>query len=59
FSPRELLLQQLSDRMGVSRLLKVPGLATLLGPVQQSVEFLDSFADPNHLYMRCVACNLN
>ncbi|MFT4768651.1 MAG: protease-4 [Glaciecola sp.] len=56
FSSRDLLLQQLSDRMGVSRLLAVPGLELIWGPVQQSVNLLESFADPGHLYMRCVSC---
>ncbi|EED32431.1 signal peptide peptidase SppA, 67K type [gamma proteobacterium NOR5-3] len=56
FSSRDLLLQQLSERMGVSRLLAVPGLALLWGPVQQSVDLLESFADPGHMYMRCMGC---
>ncbi|WOJ96398.1 signal peptide peptidase SppA [Congregibacter brevis] len=62
FSPRELFLQQLSDSMRGTRLLTMPGLvtgiATLLEPVRQSVDFLESFADPGHLYMRCEACRI-
>lgn len=56
FSSRDLFLQQLSERMGVSRLLAVPGLELLWGPVQQSVDLLESFADPAHVYMRCISC---
>ncbi|WP_439102518.1 signal peptide peptidase SppA [Congregibacter sp.] len=63
FSSSELLLQQLSDRMGAGRLIKVPGLAlglgALLEPMRQSVDFVDSFADPGHLYMRCISCELH
>ncbi|MFK8042069.1 signal peptide peptidase SppA [Congregibacter sp.] len=62
FSPRELFLQQLSDSMKGSHLLTMPGfvtgMATLLEPVRQSVDFLESFADPGHVYMRCEACQI-
>ncbi|MDP5054112.1 MAG: signal peptide peptidase SppA [Congregibacter sp.] len=59
FSPRELFLQQISDRIGAGRLLALPGLKHLLGPVQQSVDFLESFVDPGHYYMRCLVCELD
>lgn len=63
FSSSELLLQQLSDRMGAGRLMTMPGLVSgfsaLLEPVRQSVDMVDSFADPGHLYMRCFSCDLN
>ncbi|EAQ96215.2 signal peptide peptidase SppA [Congregibacter litoralis] len=62
FSSSELLLQQLSDRMGAGRLMTMPGLASglsaLLEPVRRSVDMVDSFADPGHLYMRCFSCDL-
>lgn len=61
FSPQELFLQQLSDRMGATLLLQVPGFSLLsqllVGPLQQSVDLLESFADPGNLYMRCMACS--
>jgi protease-4 len=62
YSPREMLLQELSDNLGLSsklglgRSLPASGLAHWFVPLRQGVELLDSFVDPGHLYMRCVVC---
>jgi protease-4 len=58
FSPRQLLLQQLSDSLGVdlAQVLPTAALQRWLGPVRESVDLLESFSDPAHLYMRCLAC---
>lgn len=61
FSPQELFLQQLSDRMGARLLSQVPGFELLsqrlVDPLRQSVDALESFTDPGNLYMRCMACS--
>lgn len=40
----------------VGRALPAGSLGMLLLPLRQSVELLESFADPGHLYMRCMVC---
>jgi protease-4 len=59
-SPRELLLQQLSKRLGA-----LPGwqstqvrttLLQLLRPVREAARELSILQDPAHLYTRCITC---
>lgn len=58
FDSRQIFLQQLSDLMGAVN----PGLALRgalepwLTQYRQPLELLDSLSDPQHLYMRCLAC---
>ncbi|MEM1403286.1 MAG: signal peptide peptidase SppA [Pseudomonadota bacterium] len=60
FSPRDLLLQRLSDTLGagvMSRLgLDAVALTAWLEPVTSTVELVEGFKDPRHMYMRCLAC---
>jgi protease-4 len=60
FSPRQLLLQQVSDSLGVdvTALLPQALLQRWFGPLRQSLNLLDSLDDPRHVYMRCLACEL-
>jgi protease-4 len=59
-SPRELLLQQLSERVGNLPALANHGVNTALGsvmrPVQVAARELSLLQDPAHLYTRCLAC---
>ncbi|TXS92140.1 signal peptide peptidase SppA [Parahaliea maris] len=59
-SPRELLLQQLSERaspMGLEALVpRTASLERLLAPLQEAADLIVSLRDPAHLYMRCLAC---
>lgn len=65
FSPRDMLLQQLTETLK-SDSQPTPGISLLsswipeswLRPVVASKELLDSFTDPQHLYMRCFVCEL-
>jgi protease-4 len=59
-SPRELLLQQLADRVGSMRLWTpsavTASLEALLAPVADAAAELASLKDPRHIYVRCLAC---
>lgn len=59
-SPRELLLQQLADRVGSLGLWTPPAItasvAALLAPVTDAAAELASLKDPRHIYVRCLAC---
>lgn len=59
-SPRDLLLQQLTRRAGLTggaaSATHSAAVDLLLQPVDQAVRLLDSLKDPGNLYMRCVAC---
>jgi protease-4 len=61
-SPRDLFLQQLSERVG--SMGQWPRSATsvvldrLLAPVARAVGELEMLQDPRHLYMRCVPCGV-
>ena len=59
-SPRELLLQQLADRVGSLGLWTPPAitasLEVLLAPVADAAAELASLKDPRHIYVRCLAC---
>ena len=68
-SPRQLLLQQLSDNFAVRALLGsaalrdsktattlAAALSELAEPLVNQLEFLSSFEDPSDLYMRCMEC---
>ena len=59
FDSRQLLLQQISDMLGVggSQRPFMGALARWLVPVSQPLGFIESLADPRHLYMRCLACD--
>lgn len=76
FSPRQLLLQQISDSLGVDVTMLLPrsvqksvqrsvkkSLQQSLsqrwfGPLSKSLDLMNSFDDPRHVYMRCLACEL-
>ncbi|MEQ8516071.1 MAG: hypothetical protein RIC38_10740, partial [Chromatocurvus sp.] len=65
-SPRQMLLQQLSDRMafaGLSGLLGASAADALpvslrqaLLPMQAARDAVSAFSDPRHLYMQCLGC---
>lgn len=59
-SPRDLLLQQLSGRMGASKLWVNSSIADAFSGVLQTFSAaareLESLDDPAHLYVRCVSC---
>jgi protease-4 len=59
-SPRELLLQQLSKRLGALpgwQSTQVPTtLLQLLRPVREAARELSILQDPAHLYTRCITC---
>ncbi|MEM6483984.1 MAG: signal peptide peptidase SppA [Pseudomonadota bacterium] len=58
FTPQQILLQQLSDSFGKIALLQSP-VAAVLGLVEkleQPLQFLETFDDPQRLYMRCLTC---
>jgi protease-4 len=59
-SPRELLLQQLTKRLGVIAHWNESGihasLSSLWRPVHEAARELSLLQDPGHLYMRCVGC---
>jgi len=62
-SPRELLLQQLTERVGsIARWKTSPLSATLAGmlrPVSMAAAEIANLQDPGHLYLRCVACGVS
>ena len=59
-SPRELLLQQLAERLGKLGWWRPSavsvGLSGVLRPVAQAAAEIGSLQDPAHLYMRCISC---
>lgn len=60
-SPRDMLLQQLSRRVGLepgslAADRPVAALDLLLEPVQAAADLVDSLRDPSNLYMRCIGC---
>tara|TARA_R110002110_G_scaffold415561_2_gene651001 strand:- start:236735 stop:238591 length:1857 start_codon:yes stop_codon:yes gene_type:complete len=62
-TPREILLQQLSERVGAYLPAHGTGVgttlatvSTLFGPVRAAAAELNALQDPRHLYLRCVAC---
>jgi protease-4 len=59
-SPRELLLQQLAERVGTLGLWAESAASRaferLLEPVGRAVAELEALQDPRDLYMRCVPC---
>jgi protease-4 len=59
-SPRDLLLQQLAERVGVlgrsSESVTSVAFNSLLAPVAQAAAEIGALQDPKHLYMRCVPC---
>ena len=59
-SPRELLLEQLSKRVGSLGSWAYPGvngtLSQFLRPVREAARELSILQDPAHLYMRCISC---
>jgi len=59
-SPRELLLQQLAERVGSLRLWVPSSLSAsldrLIAPVADAAAELASLRDPRHLYARCLPC---
>ncbi|MEM1142581.1 MAG: signal peptide peptidase SppA [Pseudomonadota bacterium] len=58
FTPQQILLQQLSDSFGKIALLQSP-IAAVLGFVEkleQPLQYLETFDDPQRLYMRCLVC---
>jgi protease-4 len=59
-SPRELLLAQLSKRMGSWGGWQFSSengvLSQLLRPVREATRELSILQDPGHLYMRCITC---
>ena len=61
-SPRDLMMQQLAERVGSLRLwtqsTASATLAGLLQPVTAAAEEIASLKDPGHLYLRCVACGI-
>ncbi len=62
-SPRELLLQQLTERVGsIARWNTSPLSVTLAGmlrPVSRAAAEIASLQDPGHLYLRCIACGVS
>ena len=60
-SPRDLLMQQLADRVGSLRIWTQStantALAGLLQPVAEAAEEIANLQDPGHLYLRCVSCS--
>jgi protease-4 len=60
-SPRELLLQRLSDRVGAFPAWSQSGfsasLSALWRPVEEAAREISLLQDPGHLYTRCVACS--
>lgn len=67
-SPRQRLLQRLSDRMALSGFTGFPGvratdslplgLRQALVPLQAARDTLSALSDPRHLYMQCLACSM-
>jgi protease-4 len=57
-SPQQLLLERVGDMLGqqASATLRLPAQAQWLQPWLETAEFLSGFADPRHLYMRCLSC---
>ena len=54
-SPREKLMQSLaSSEQALFR--HVSPSSRLLGLAQDKLKFLDTFADPNHIYVRSLEC---
>ena len=69
-TPQEQFLQELSDALGAESLgrsalhrlgvdpLNADRLARWLAPATRGLSALEDFKDPQHLYMRCLACEL-
>lgn len=60
-SPRDLLLQELSDILGtgfIGELGAGNALARWVAPLRRNLEFLNNLEDPRHLYMHCLVCAL-
>lgn len=59
-SPTELLLQQLSERVGAPALLArtgvVSALQRMLRPFYEAADEVASLQDPRHIYARCLPC---
>ena len=59
-SPRELLLQQLAERVGGLRAWTessvTASLSALLRPVSRAAAEIGNLQDPGHMYLRCIAC---
>ena len=60
FSPRDLLVQRLSDTLGAGVMnrfgLGAVALTGWLEPVTSTIELIEGFQDPRNMYMRCLAC---
>lgn len=61
-TPRELLLQQLAERLGSLDVWPTSslqaGLSALLRPVASAVAEIAALQDPRNLYLRCVDCGI-
>jgi len=61
-SPRDILMQQLVDRVGSlgiwTQSTAGATLSALLQPVAQAAGEIASLQDPRHIYLRCVACGV-
>jgi protease-4 len=59
-SPRDVLMQQLADRVGSlgiwNQSTASATLSALLQPVAQAAGEIAGLQDPRHIYLRCVAC---
>jgi protease-4 len=59
-SPRDVLMQQLADRVGSlgiwTQSTASATLSALLQPVAQAAGEIAGLQDPRHIYLRCVAC---
>ena len=57
-SPQQLLLERVGDMLGqgASARLSLPAQAQWVQPWLDTAELLSGFADPRHLYMRCLSC---
>ena len=57
-SPQQLLLERVGDLMGQRASVKVGWQrhTKWVQPWIETAEFLSGFADPRHLYMRCLSC---
>lgn len=54
-SPRQMLLQQLADRLSIETLPM--SLRGALLPMQAARDAMSALSDPRHLYMQCVGCS--
>ncbi|MEH6636520.1 MAG: signal peptide peptidase SppA [Halioglobus sp.] len=61
-SPRDILMQQLANRVGSLELwtqsTTSATLSALLQPVAQAMEEVASLQDPGNIYLRCVSCSV-